>query len=161
MDVTEKIDQHIQQIEAGITRLERSRNRWALSSAIWSAIALLALAAWASECRGEDLRPLLNAIAKVESGGRELAPYYDVNGLAIGPFSIHKEFAKDVGRDWKRCRERAYAEKTVVMYWARYKANSDYERAVMINCGPGWRKNRKAADRYWAKVKGNMKGRER
>lgn len=111
----------------------------------------------------DELRPLLDAICMVESGGKNLV---GDGGKAIGPFQIHKcywqdavDFDKSIGGSYKDCGDRAYAEKIVVAYLNRYapKCATNEELARMHNggCAILKRKGTKAWDnttKYWNKV---------
>jgi hypothetical protein len=102
---------------------------------------------------------VLDAIRYVESGNRANVPDGDA-GRAIGPFQIWRSYYTDsrIPGDYARCREQDYARRVVEAYMRRYEprawANADAQTLARLhNAGPGWRRNRKATDGYWAKVK--------
>lgn len=108
------------------------------------------------------LRPLLDAIRYVESGNRPDPPDGD-GGRSIGPYQIMRGYHEDARgelADWQRCRERVYAERTMIRYWRRYcpsaLARGDWETLARIHNG-GPRGRRKAATRaYWVRVRGRL-----
>lgn len=111
-----------------------------------------------------DLRPLLDAICKVESNCDPDA--VGDGGKAIGPYQIWKvywldavEFDPSIGGSYDDCLNKGYAEKVVRAYWARYATErrlgrpvTDEDRARIHNGGPnGYKKT--ATLKYWKKVK--------
>ena len=110
----------------------------------------------------EKLRPLFDAIRKVESGGKIRA--VGDNGRSLGPYQISRGYWEDACRygrlnwpykkwvwDPQRC------EKVMRMYWRRYGATTDQQRARMHNGGPGAEKDPRTL-RYWRKVQRAMQG---
>lgn len=108
------------------------------------------------------LRPLLDAIATVESGNDNEA--VGDKGKALGSFQLWRVYWKDatdhcadLGGTYDDVKGRTYAERCVVAYWLRYAkqavAEGDHEKLARIhNGGPkGHRKD--ATVKYWAKVK--------
>jgi len=108
-----------------------------------------------------ELRPLLDAIRQVESGGNNDA--VGDNGNAIGAYQIWRgywqdatDWCKDISGSYESCHVRWYAERCMVAYWHRYARRAlkdgDYETLARIhNGGPkGHRKD--ATLGYWAKV---------
>lgn len=112
-----------------------------------------------------QLRPLLDAIRHVESGGDDRA--VGDQGRSIGPYQIQQAYWRDA-RSWCRglrgaytdCYARDYAERCIVAYWHRYcrraLRNGDLEQLARVHNG-GPQGHRKAAtDPYWAKVKAQI-----
>lgn len=111
-------------------------------------------------------KDLLNAIHRVESGGRkENVPMGDKN-LARGPFQIHKEFWVDskIPGEWENCDNYEYSVRVVNAYMNKYakaeliKGDMDsYEKiARRFNGGPNGDK-KKSTLKYWARVKKYLK----
>ncbi len=105
---------------------------------------------------------LLAAIRQVESGGDNYA--VGDNGLARGPYQIHRAYWTDAIENhdvdyynWAYeigAHDLAKSTQAVLWYWDRYApANaSDAQKARIHNGGPAG--HRKAAtQRYWAKVR--------
>ncbi len=119
----------------------------------------------------EKHKKLLDAIAKVESGG-EKNPDAAVgdNGEALGRFQIHKEYWDDAFKHaavkhhfYKDgAKIKIEAELCVVCYWHNYpKAVSDKALALCHHyggsCMPGTEKFIQDRDGYWPKVEKAMK----
>lgn len=109
-----------------------------------------------------DLRPLLDAIRTVESGGNDRA--VGDNGVSRGPYQIKRGYWADsrVRLPYDRLVwDRASSEQVVVAYWRRYcpkalRANDWQTLARVHNGGPAGA--RKAATRdYWLKVRGRLR----
>lgn len=109
-----------------------------------------------------DLRPLLDALRTVESGGDDRA--VGDNGASKGPYQIKREYWLDSGvrlsydqHVWNR----AASEQVVRAYWKRYcpkalKANDCQTLARVHNGGPAGA--RKECTRgYWVKVRGRLR----
>ena len=109
-----------------------------------------------------DLRPWLEAIAQVESGGRDDA--VGDAGKAIGRYQIWRVYWQDAIEHCPTLRdaryedvtERVYAERVLVAYMLRYCAQAvkdkDYQRLSRVHNG-GPRGHRKAATLgYWSRV---------
>lgn len=132
---------------------------------------LLVLACGPCVARGEErsLRPLLDALWHVEASSRLHPPDGD-DGRARGPLQIWRAYwidamkqAPDLGGTYADCDDRAYAEFVVVAYWTRYCPdaieNYDYRRLTVVHhLGPHPERLPKEAERYWAKVRANLKG---
>jgi hypothetical protein len=117
--------------------------------------------AWA-EASPQSLRPLLDAIRQVESGGRTGEIVGD-NGRSLGPYQIQRPYWKDsrVRGQYGQVRNAAYAERVMLAYWKRYcptaLARGDWETLARVHNG-GPRGHRKAATvGYWKKVEAAMK----
>ena len=109
-----------------------------------------------------ELRPWLDAIAQVESGGRDDA--VGDAGKAIGRYQIWRVYWQDAIEHCPTLRdaryedvtERIYAERVLVAYMLRYCAQAvndkDYQRLSRVHNG-GPRGHRKAATLgYWSRV---------
>jgi len=113
-----------------------------------------------------NLRPFLDALAQVESGGKDDA--IGDGGKAIGRMQIWEIYWKDamakcpkIGGEYKDCTTKTYAERIVVAYLLRYAAKAvadkDWQTLARIHNG-GPRGATKAATRkYWAKVEKALK----
>jgi len=113
---------------------------------------------------------LLRAMRIVESGGNDDGAVGD-GGMAIGAYQIWKVYWKDaleydpsIGGVYKDCFNRAYSERVIRAYWARYATKKRLgriptleDRARIHNGGPNALKatgnKKKNLDRYWHKVK--------
>jgi hypothetical protein len=107
---------------------------------------------------------VLIAIHQIESSGRLAAPRGD-GGRARGPMQIHRSYWIDAGTpgSWDACERLHYSRMVVLAYMRRYEpaalARGDAEvLARLHNGGPGWRRNPRATDGYWRKVKAAMEG---
>ena len=101
---------------------------------------------------------LLDAMYTVESKrGKELV---GDGGRAIGPYQIWREYWQDavewdktIGGKYEDCMNKAYAEKIVRAYWARYapKGATLEQLARIHNGGPkGYTRN--STLKYWQKI---------
>lgn len=135
----------------------------------WMAVIALLSCSLASQIRLRDvdaarreLRPWLDAIAKVESGARDDA--VGDGGRAIGRYQIWRVYWADAVarcsalRDatYRDVTERVYAERVVVAYMLRYCAQAvrerDFEHLSRVHNG-GPRGHTKAATvPYWNRV---------
>ena len=112
-----------------------------------------------------NLRPFLDALAQVESSGKDDA--VGDNGKAIGRMQIWEIYWKDamakcpkIGGTYQDCTSKVYAERIVVAYLLRYAssavASKDWQTLARIHNG-GPRGATKAATRgYWVKVRREM-----
>lgn len=101
---------------------------------------------------------LLDAMYTVESGrGKNLV---GDGGKAIGPYQIWREYWQDavehdpsIGGKYEDCMNKAYAEKIIRAYWARYapKGATLEQLARIHNGGPRGHK-RSATVKYWNKI---------
>lgn len=123
-------------------------------------VALVAVPAFARP----PLRPLLDAIRQVESGGRTGRIVGD-EGRSLGPYQIQRPYWQDSGVPgrYTDVERPAYAEKVMIAYWERYCPEAleggDWATLARVhNGGPAG--HRKAATlRYWQKVSTAMKAR--
>jgi len=109
-----------------------------------------------------SLRPFLDALAQVESSGKDDA--VGDNGKAIGRMQIWEIYWKDamakcpkIGGSYQDCTTKTYAERIVVAYLLRYAPNAvaskDWQTLARIHNG-GPKGATKAATRgYWVKVR--------
>ena len=109
----------------------------------------------------QELRPLLDAIRQVESGGDDSA--IGDGGKAIGAYQIWiaywsdaVEWVPDITGTYEGCRARWYAERIMVAYWHRYARKAlkagDYEALARIHNGGPRGDSKEATKPYWAKV---------
>jgi hypothetical protein len=101
---------------------------------------------------------LLDAMYSVESNrGKNLV---GDGGKAIGPYQIWREYWQDavehdksIGGKYEDCMNKAYAEKIIRAYWARYapKGATLEQLARIHNGGPRGHK-RSATVKYWNKI---------
>jgi len=109
------------------------------------------------------LRPLLDAIREVETGGHpDAADAKGDGGRSLGPYQISKAYWKDSGvaGRYQMVRKRAYAEKVMRAYWARHcpkaLAQLDCQTLARIhNGGPNGARSRLSL-RYWHRVRGKL-----
>lgn len=108
-----------------------------------------------------ELRPLLDAIRHVESGGNDDA--VGDNGNALGPYQLWvsywqdaTEWCRELGGAYDNCRSRVYAERCMVAYWHRYcrKAltDGDHETLARVHNGGPKGAAKEATQKYWVKV---------
>lgn len=109
-----------------------------------------------------ELRPWLDAIAQVESGGRDDA--VGDAGKAIGRYQIWRVYWQDAiahcptlkDARYEDVTERIYAERILVAYMLRYcpqaVANKDYERLSRVHNGGPRGHTKKATLGYWSRV---------
>jgi len=127
-------------------------------------LCLLALATAADA--GQPVRPLLDAIRLVESGGDPTPPRGD-GGKARGPYQIHRRYWQDavdhypaLGGTYADVDRREYAECVILCYWHRYAPEAlqagQYDRLARIhNGGPdGDREPETLA--YWRRVRKHL-----
>jgi hypothetical protein len=117
----------------------------------------IVLALAAAGARAEEHRQLFDAMRRVESGDNPDA--VGDGGRARGPYQIQRIYWEDACRygklDWSydaSVEDARRCEQVMRLYWKKYGARSDEERARLHNGGPtGPRKS--ATLRYWAKVR--------
>jgi hypothetical protein len=111
-----------------------------------------------------DTRPLLDAMYVVEStSGKNLV---GDGGRAIGPYQIWREYWQDavehdpsIGGSYRDCMDKAYSERIIRAYWARYapKGATVEQLARIHNGGPkGHRLS--GTLKYWRKIVKAMRG---
>jgi len=109
-----------------------------------------------AEAAAGEHRQLFDALRRVESGNNPEA--VGDGGRARGPYQIRRIYWEDACRygklDWsyeENVEDPRRCEKVMRLYWKKYGARTDEQRARLHNGGPtGLRKN--ATLRYWAKV---------
>ncbi|MFA6242580.1 MAG: hypothetical protein WC655_16705 [Candidatus Hydrogenedentales bacterium] len=114
------------------------------------------------------IEKLLTSIERVESAGRgSLTPDGD-RGRSVGPYQISKAYYRDSGisilSEYRRVRDRAFARRVVLAYWARYERQAlrSVNAEALARCHNGgwnWRKKIKATDAYWRRVEKEMRKR--
>lgn len=146
----------------------RLRPRSRRSASLWALVLLVALWWWhgGGERRHWPRQQILDAIRFVESSGRQRPPDGD-DGLAIGPYQIHRvywqdalRFAPELGGDYQDCRRRDYAERVITIYMQHYVpaawASGDAEVIARThNGGPKGTENQKT-DGYWQRVRAQL-----
>ncbi len=115
--------------------------------------ALIALPAFARP----PVRPLLDAIRQVESGGRTGLIVGD-EGRSLGPYQIQRPYWQDSGVRGRYADVQipAYAEKVMIAYWERHCPEAlnrgDWATLARVhNGGPDGYRN-PATLKYWRKV---------
>lgn len=117
-----------------------------------------------------ELRPFLDALVQVESGGDDNAR--GDSGKALGSLQIWRvywqdatEYAPTLGGEYDDVTQRIYAERVVCAYLLRYArhavAEKNYEVLARIHNGGPAGASKKATAPYWAKVQKALKGQER
>lgn len=103
-----------------------------------------------------ELRPLLESIREVESGGNVNA--VGDGGRSLGPYQIQRSYWKDArvpGR-YEQVRDPRYAERVMMAYWRRYcpqsLARRDYQTLARVHNGGLAGARKKATIPYWRKV---------
>jgi len=112
---------------------------------------------------GITLRPLLDAMRIVETGGeKDPANAIGDNGKSIGPYQIQLAywFDSDSFGDYQQVRDKRYAERVMVNYWLRYCPDAlmtgDLETLARIHNGGVGGVNSKATLAYWNRVLDQM-----
>lgn len=109
-----------------------------------------------------NLRPFLDALAQVESQGKDDA--VGDNGKAIGRMQIWEIYWKDamakcpkIGGSYQDCTTKTYAERIVVAYLLRYaKAaveSKDWQTLARVHNGGPKGATKAATRKYWVKVR--------
>jgi len=126
----------------------------------------LALTLVAATPAGADLRPLLNAIRQVESGGNNRA--VGDAGKSKGPLQIQIGYWTDGGgkaEDYERMVWNVEASERIVLgYWRRYcpkaLAAGDLETLARVHNGGPAGARKRATLKYWQRVEADLaKGR--
>jgi hypothetical protein len=110
-----------------------------------------------------DLRPLLDAIRAVETGGHpNPAKAVGDGGRSLGPYQISRQYWRDSGvrGRYQWVRNRAYAERVMIAYWQRHcpgaLAKPDWQTLARVhNGGPDGSRVRQTRD-YWHRVRRQM-----
>ena len=116
--------------------------------------------------RSWPVREILDAIRLVESGGMDNPPDGD-GGRAIGPYQIHFVYWLDaqggnatLGGTYEDCRDRAYAEKVIAAYMARYAPDAwdrgDAETIARVHNGGPMGPQKDATLGYWRRVQSRL-----
>ena len=117
-----------------------------------------------------DFREFLAALRWVETRNQMPAPVGD-EGASIGPFQISREYHQDawnptgdrvearrLEREYWRCDEVEYSERTVIRYMRRWcpwaLRHCDFETLARVhNAGPRYKEASNETARYWWKVR--------
>lgn len=103
----------------------------------------------------------LDAVRQVETGGQANDGRDAVGdgGRSIGPYQIGRLYWEDskVPGRWEDVRDRAYAERVMVAYWARYCPQAlkdrDWETLARVHNGGPAGHRKKATLAYWDRVR--------
>jgi hypothetical protein len=109
----------------------------------------------------ESLRPFLDAVAVVESNGKDDA--VGDNGKALGRYQVWQvywqdavDYCPEIGGEYKDVTSKVYAERIVVAYLMRYGrkyiADSDFQSLARIHNGGPKGYKAKGTLKYWRKV---------
>ncbi len=110
------------------------------------------------------LRPLLDAIREVETGGHpDAANALGDGGRSLGPYQISRDYWRDSGVPgvYRMVRHNAYAERVMKAYWSRHcpgaLARLDFQTLARVhNAGPDGAQNRGSLP-YWRQVRARLK----
>jgi len=113
-----------------------------------------------------QLRPLLDALRQVESGGDDNAT--GDSGRALGAYQIWESYwqdatdwCTDIGGQYKAVHAHWYAERIIIAYWHRYARaalrDGDYETLARIHNGGPRGAKKQATLKYWTKVEQALK----
>jgi len=140
--------------------MKAARLRRRAVAVVLAAAALLATALWPTGAWTR--RELLDAIRRVESGDRPDPPDGD-DGLAIGPYQIHRvywqdavAFAPELDGDYQDCRRRDYSERVLAAFMQKWVpeawARVDAEVIARTHNGGPLGAQKESTLRYWQKV---------
>jgi hypothetical protein len=109
------------------------------------------------------LRPLLDAIRDVETGGHpDAANARGDGGRSLGPYQISREYWRDSGvpGSYQMVRQTAYAERVMRAYWGRHCPRAlmklDFHTLARVhNAGPDGATNRGSLP-YWRRVRDKL-----
>ncbi len=125
---------------------------------------MVSLVLTAASVAGPGLRPLLDAIRQVETGGcRSVSEMVGDDGRSLGPYQIQEPYWRDSGIPGRYgdVRHRAYAETVMLAYWKRHCPNAlargDYRTLARIHNGGPTGDRRAQTLRYWQKVSRELK----
>jgi len=101
---------------------------------------------------------LLDAMYTVESNRGKIT--VGDNGKAIGPYQIWREYWQDavqhdpsIGGKYEDCMNKAYSERIIRAYWARYAPEgATIEQLARIHNGGPKGHTRTATLKYWQKI---------
>lgn len=128
---------------------------------MWRA-GILVLLVCAFPARGESsLRPLLDAIRQVETGGHPNGGANAIGdeGRSLGPYQIQWRYWRDSGVPgrYEDVRSAAYAERVMVNYWRRYcpgaLSGGDWQTLARIHNGGPLGSGNSRTWIYWQKVR--------
>jgi hypothetical protein len=111
-----------------------------------------------------ELRPLLDSIRQVESGGDPTK--VGDGGRSIGAYQIQWAYWKDSGVPgrYEQVRDPRYAERVMLAYWQRYcpesLARKDYQTLARVHNGGPTGTRKSATLPYWRKVLKELRGRD-
>jgi hypothetical protein len=117
------------------------------------------------DAKRQEIRPLLNALAVVESNNNDNA--VGDSGKAIGRYQIWEiywhdavEFCPSLKGEYQDVKSQEYAERVIVAYLLRYAKGAvdskDYERLARIHTGGPKGDKKKATLKYWNRVSENL-----
>lgn len=117
------------------------------------------------DVKREEIRPLLNALAVVESNNNDAA--VGDNGRAIGRYQIWEiywhdavEFCPSLKGEYQDVRSKDYAERIITAYLLRYARDAveckDFEQLARIHNGGPKGHKKKATLKYWNRVRENL-----
>lgn len=128
--------------------------------------AMIVLLLHAGAVHAVNVRPLLDAIRQVETGGRsDPAQARGDDGRSLGPYQIQRPYWRDSGvpGNYEQVRDTAYAERVVVAYWKRYcpraLAAGDWETLARVHNGGPLGKSKASTKVYWLRVRRALRGR--
>jgi len=126
--------------------------------------AMLAFVIHCGAVHAVNVRPLLDAIRQVETGGmRNPMNAVGADGSSLGPYQISRAYWRDSGvpGDYGQVRSNAYAERVIVAYWKRYCGASlrasDWQTLARVHNGGPRGAEKTATLRYWDKVNQSMR----
>lgn len=112
-------------------------------------------------CRAYTVDQILDAIERVETGGRDVT---GDDGRSLGSIQIGRGCWRDsgVGGRWQDCHRRSTAMRVAIAYLSRWEPRAVYtgDYSALARCwnaGPNWRRHRHATDRYVGKVKAELR----
>lgn len=111
------------------------------------------------------LRPLLDAMREVESGGDP--DQVGDGGRSFGPYQIKREYWIDsrIPGSFRQVRDRGYAEQVMLAYWQRHcpqaLVTGNYQILARVHNGGPTGDRKPETMRYWIKVKKKLSARDR
>lgn len=111
-----------------------------------------------------DVRPLLDAIRHVETGGlRDPENARGDGGASLGPYQIQRAYWRDSGvpGHYEQVRDQAYAERVVLAYWRRHCPDAlragDWQTLARVHNGGPAGHRKYATLKYWSKVNAKLR----